>query len=107
MANDGLLYSGQTSVSKRLDKLERQALIKNKKKNALLPSEEVILELIENEQKETKLRLIKLVNPTTKDEELKSLIIALNLYDDSLKSLKLRVRNILRHSIKDKEVTNE
>lgn len=107
MANDGFLYSGQTSVSKRLDKLERQALIKNKKKNALLPSEEVILELIENEQKETKHRLLKLVNPTTKDEELKSLIIALNLYDDSLKSLKLRVRNILRHSLKDKEVTNE
>jgi hypothetical protein len=98
MRNDKILYSGQTSVSKRLDKLEERAREKVSKQKKLSPAAEVVFDYIEKEKKSIQTQVLNYVQTDTKEENLKSTLLALKFYDTYLITLQNNLKNLLGRS---------
>lgn len=105
--NDGILYTGQTSASRRAYKIEQAKQAKAKQQSLIAPNEKVIMEFIDKELENTTRQLLELVNPATPEADVKSLIVSLNLYKQSMLAVKQRVFNVLRRSLIDKELIDE
>lgn len=99
MRNDGLLYTGLTSQA-QLQRLEATKKEKKRQKAnqkaKILPSAELLIELLAKEKKATILKLLETVQVDTSEEQTKSLILALNLYKDSLSGLEAQIKAIMR-----------
>lgn len=101
MRSDNLLNTGMTSAS--LHKAERTRALRQKarqekeaKQRIIHPAAELIINELDKELENTKLAILKTVNPTSKDEDVKSTLSALNLYDASMKKIKFRLQNVLK-----------
>ena len=99
MRNDGLLYTGLTSQA-QLQRLEAAKKEKKRQKAnqkaKILPSAELLIELLAKEKKATILKLLDTVQVDTSEEQTKSLILSLNLYKDSISGLEAQIKAIMR-----------
>lgn len=105
--NDGYLYSGQTSASRRAEKELARQIERAEKRRKLTPSADVILDLIEKEKATVQQKLLDYITTDKTEDELKAVLISLKLYSEYLESLKNSVQNILRHKDSKKEATDE
>lgn len=95
MLNDKILYSGQTSASKRLDKLEERAREKEKKQKKLSPAAEVVFEFIGKEKQAIQTQVLNYVQTNTTEKDLKSTLLALKFYDTHLTDLQIKLKSLL------------
>lgn len=105
--NDALLYSGQTSSSRRAIKEKARKEIKAEKSAKLMPSFDVISEMIQTERDDIQKQLLTYIQTNTPPEDLKSTLLALKMYDAYLVTLKSKAQNILRHALKEQELIDE
>ena len=80
---------------------EARRLAKEEKKAHLTPVAQLIIDVLNKEQETVKLSILKTINPTTSEDQVKATITALNLYDSSIKNLKTQLNNIMRSRISD------
>jgi Lhr-like helicase len=107
MRNDSILYTGQTSASRRAEKAELRKRDKAEKQAKLAPNAQVIVDLLDSERDQVITQLLSLINGSTPTEDVKSLIVSLNLYKQSMSNVKAKSLNILRRTNSDEEMTNE
>lgn len=107
MRNDSILYTGQTSASRRAEKAELKKREKAEQLTKITPSEQVVFEFLDKERDETIKTLLGMVNLSTPEADVKSLLVSLNLYRQSIASVKNRLSSVLRRSNSGVEVTNE
>ena len=101
MRNDGILYTGQSSASRRKQKLELAKRDKADKKAKIEPNAQAFIDLIDTEQQNTLKAMLSLVNPSTPEEDVKSMLSALNLYKQSLSNLKDKTKAVVRNMEKE------
>lgn len=107
MRNDGILYTGQTSASRRKAKEQARKELKAEQAAKLMPSFDVISELIQSERDDIQRQLLTYIQTDTPPEDLKSTLLALKLYDAHLVTLKNKALGILRHALKAQELIDE
>jgi hypothetical protein len=101
--DDSLLYSGQTSQSRRAYKEELRRQKREEARGKLLPSEQVIFEFLEKERENIAKQLLVYIQTDTTDENLKSTLLALKMYDSYLVTQKNQLTNLLRQAKKREE----
>jgi hypothetical protein len=81
--DDSYLYSGQTSQSRRAYKEELRRQKREEARGSLLPSEQVIFELLEKERDNIAKQLLVFIQSDTSEDNLKSTLLALKMYDST------------------------
>lgn len=102
--NDGILYSGQTSASRKAEKELKKQIEKAENRRKLAPSADVVLDMLEKERTSLQKKLLSYITTETPEEYLKAVVMSLKLYDEYLASLETRLSNILRLKENTKEM---
>jgi hypothetical protein len=105
--NDSILYTGQSSATRRAEKIAERQREKAEKRVVLLPTEKLIIEFLDKERDDTITQLLGLVNPSTPEADVKSAIVSLTLYRQSIANTKNRLLSILRHANNRTEMDDE
>lgn len=96
MRNDNSLWTGQSSVTRRVQKLEDKAREKQIKTKKLSPAADVVFEYIEKEKANIQKQVLTYIQTDTPKEDVKSTLLALKFYSTYLVTLQNNLKNLLR-----------
>ncbi len=96
---DNVLYSGQTSVSRRERQQDKRTAIETQK-NEVRPYAQSLVAHVEAEKQRIASEVLEYVKSDTSTEDLKSTLMALRMYDGYLTQLSMKLGVILRHKPK-------